>query len=370
MKCPNCGTEVPKGNLYCPNCLEEIPWVKEFDTVETRMEKQRLLGDKDEQEDPFESLDHYGGWLSGRFRFAVSLSLCLLLAVVISLLIYFMQDRISSGSFEEHYSLAAQAMEKESYEEAMNEIQSALALDPDDLEANMLMARILEAQGDDASAYLVLKPMLSAYPDNIPVYQAVVDVLYRLGRLEEMDALINEAPLPEMKDACRSYISTPPEASIPPDTYTTAIYVSLVTNSGEIYYTLDGTEPGKGIGTLYTEPIRLDKEGTTQIRAVTVNPLGIVSSESSFKYVLVLNKPSPPVVTPDSGSFNTDTKIEVQVPDGCTAYYAFDEMPDENSTQYVQPISMPPELHTFYAVLVTPNGEISEATAKEYYLEY
>ena len=42
MKCPKCDKDVPEGFLFCPHCLAEIPWVKEYDTVETRLEKKRL----------------------------------------------------------------------------------------------------------------------------------------------------------------------------------------------------------------------------------------------------------------------------------------------------------------------------------------
>ena len=41
MKCPKCHKEVERGSLYCPYCLAEIPWVKEFDSVETLMKKEQ-----------------------------------------------------------------------------------------------------------------------------------------------------------------------------------------------------------------------------------------------------------------------------------------------------------------------------------------
>lgn len=41
MKCPKCHKEVEKGSLYCPYCLAEIPWVREFSTVETLMKKEQ-----------------------------------------------------------------------------------------------------------------------------------------------------------------------------------------------------------------------------------------------------------------------------------------------------------------------------------------
>lgn len=35
MKCPYCGEEVKPGTLFCPKCLTEVPWVSEYNTVET-----------------------------------------------------------------------------------------------------------------------------------------------------------------------------------------------------------------------------------------------------------------------------------------------------------------------------------------------
>ena len=53
MKCPSCHKEVEKGSLYCPHCLSEIPWVREFDSVETQLRKK-------EQQDSGEESDREG----------------------------------------------------------------------------------------------------------------------------------------------------------------------------------------------------------------------------------------------------------------------------------------------------------------------
>ena len=50
MKCPSCHKEVEKGSLYCPHCFSEIPWVREFDSVETQLRKK-------EQQDSGEESD-------------------------------------------------------------------------------------------------------------------------------------------------------------------------------------------------------------------------------------------------------------------------------------------------------------------------
>lgn len=46
MKCPKCHKEVEKGSLYCPYCLAEIPWVREFSTVETLKRSSRTAHPK------------------------------------------------------------------------------------------------------------------------------------------------------------------------------------------------------------------------------------------------------------------------------------------------------------------------------------
>ena len=74
----------------------------------------------------------------------------------------------------------------------------------------------------------------------------------------------------------------------------------------------------------------------------------------------MLKTPAAPVVYPKSGDFSKETTINVSVPDGCKAYYAFDREPDVNSTEYEQPISMPVGYHIFNVILVAANGKTSK----------
>ena len=378
MKCPKCNREVPEGNLFCPHCLEEIPWVKEFDTVETRLEKKRLETDEkpkepedpEDPEDPFHSDELDLPALLHRHPVLGAFSGLILAGMAIGLVFFYRNLQEPVRTFEDYYSSAVSLLEKQDYEKAMQEVQAAINLRPNDLSANMLLAEILDDQGDDSSAFLVLKPMLTTYPENPELYRTAADVLFRTGNLKELESLLQEIRNPDILAACRAYICDPPKSSVASGTYTTRLSIELTADTGSIYYTMDGSAPSRKNGYLYQKPLLLSREGTTVLNAVTVNENGIVSAVSSWKYVLVLDSPSAPVVTPEGGEYYTDTKIEIQVPEGCTAYYAFDEVPDETSTKYVQPISMPLDYHTFYAILVAANGKVSEVTKVNYYLEY
>lgn len=153
-----------------------------------------------------------------------------------------------------------------------------------------------------------------------------------------------------------------------PGTYTTAQTLELSADYDRIFYTLDGSMPNQN-SARYTGPIPL-QEGTTELNAFGVNDKNLSSDIISRKYVIVLQAPEAPEITPDSGIYTKKTKITLTVPDGCRAYYAFDQQPTVESTEYKTPISLPQGDHTFYAILVAANGKTSEVASREYYLEY
>lgn len=270
-------------------------------------------------------------------------------------------------TFSHLYSYAEKQYELGNYEIAARFTDEALDREPDSEGANILMARIMEAQGDMKSAILILRPMIKNQTAGIPVYQEMVKLLALDGQMSEIKILLKNSSQ-EIRDACSEYICEAPVTSLAPGTYTSARVVELRADYDTIYYTLDGSVPDRN-SQKYTGPIVL-KEGTTELRAFGVNEKGMESDLITRKYVIVLKTPDAPKVSPKSGDYSKKTKIKVTVPDGCKAYYAFDSEPDINSTVYEQPISMPEGYHRFYVILVAANGKISKTTMREYYLQY
>ena len=157
-----------------------------------------------------------------------------------------------------------------------------------------------------------------------------------------------------------------PKASLEEGEYDDVQQVSLTASGAEeIYYTIDGSEPTKD-SIKYTEPIQVH-EGVMLLQAIAVNKKGVESLPASFNYTVELPIADAPAVTPSTGQYSGAQKIQIAVPEGYTAYYTLDGTePSETSEKYSEPIDMPAGNTIFSAVLVSPDGKLSDITKRNY----
>ena len=363
MKCPNCHKEVEKGSLYCPYCLSEIPWVREFDTVETLMKKKQQNRSY-EKTHKSKIIKYFGRRKRKKLKFSKKQLLCLFLcALMLTGFFCYLQ----LNTFSALYSRAKKQYKQQNYEEAQRIAEDALDKNPQNEAANLLLAKSMEKSGDIRSAFLILRPFVQNKTAGAEIYREYVKLLTQAGKTEEVRNVLKSADI-EIQNACAEYICETPVSNLESGTYTVAQTLELKGNCSKIYYTVDGTMPDRD-SMVYTGPVILG-EGTTEIKAFGVNDKGIESDVISRKYVIVLSTPKAPRVTPKSGDYNKQTEIKITVPDGCKAYYAFDSEPDLKSTVYEQPISMPAGYHKLNVILVAANGKTSKMTTMEYYLQY
>ena len=363
MKCPKCHKEVEKGSLYCPYCLSEIPWVREFDTVETLMKKKQQNRSSEKKHNS-KIIKYFGRRKRKKLKFSKKQLLCLFLcALMLTGFFCYLQ----LNTFSALYSRAKKQYKQQNYEEAQRIAEDALDKNPENEAANLLLAKSMEKSGDVRSAFLILRPFVQNKTAGAEIYREYVKLLTQAGKTEEVRSVLKSADI-EIQNACAEYICETPVANLESGTYTVAQTLELKGNCSKIYYTVDGTTPDRD-SMVYTGPVILG-EGMTEIKAFGVNDKGIESDIISRKYVIVLSTPKAPRVIPKSGDYNKQTEIKITVPDGCKAYYAFDSEPDLNSTVYEQPISMPAGYHKLNVILVAANGKTSKMTTMEYYLQY
>ncbi len=360
MKCPKCHREVEPGSLYCQYCLTEIPWVKEYDSVETLMEKKKLEEEEEVPPHPLEIQQERG---RGNWKVPVLIALALLVLGTAGWGIY-----RRGHTFSALYQKAQTAVERGEYEKAQKYVELALEQEGENLEGIILLGKIKAARGDYDSAVEILGELSEQNPESAQVAREYVKVLIQGKRGEEardfLESLEEGPVLSELED----YICAEPALSLGSGTYGSAQKVELTGDCDRIYYTLDGSAPSAE-STLYEEPVWISS-GAVELKAVGVNSYGIPSKVVTARYVVVTGKPDKPLVSPPSGNFDTITQIEVQVPEGCKVYYAFDQEPTRESTEYATPISMPAGYHEFYAVALSANGEMSEMVSRTYYLQY
>ena len=122
MKCPKCHKEVEKGSLYCPYCLAEIPWVREFSTVETLMKKEQQ-NRPSEKKQKTKIIKYFKHPKRRKLKFSRKQLLCLLLCAA-TLLGFFCYRQLNT--FSALYSRAKKQYAQQNYEEAQRIAENAL----------------------------------------------------------------------------------------------------------------------------------------------------------------------------------------------------------------------------------------------------
>ena len=213
MKCQKCHKEVERGSLYCPNCLTEIPWVKEYDSVETQLEKKRQTMEAEQETGKLTQLGERLRVNKKRILFFTVLG-----AVFIGSFCY-----RQLHTFSALYTKAEKYYGRGAYDRAMRAVEEALEKEPGNLSANLLFASLLKQEGDAESAILVLQPMVKEYPDSVEAASMLVEYLAAEHRTGEIRIFLKNVTNPEILDACRDYICEKPSLSIESGIYTSLL---------------------------------------------------------------------------------------------------------------------------------------------------
>ncbi len=392
MKCTNCGYEIPAGMLYCKRCGEEVCIVPDYNPLDEMLTTQiRVsLDDKSQyinKNNPgIKSRDVHNRAHTNRTRavderevrrrqaqrrreikrkkrqkLLIIMTVFLISLIGIGILLY----QTSYAGIVKKGNKALLSLE---YSIAMERFEKAIIKKPEQPEAYVGLSHVYIAKGNISSAENVFKEAVSLYPKNAPIYKAMIEFYLDTNQALKIPKLLAEAE-DKVRDSLSEYIVAKPEYSLETGkVYDDVQQLTLISKEEIIYYTLDGTEPDFN-STKYTEPIQLD-EGETIVKAIAVNKNNVPSLPESKTYVIELPIEDAPAVSPSTGQYEQNMKIEIKVPDGYTAYYTLDgTTPTTASTKYSGPIDMPENDTLFKAILVNSGGRSSGVTTRNYILE-
>ncbi len=262
------------------------------------------------------------------------------------------------------------AIQTHDYAAAERYFERAVVKDRSRPEAYVGYAEVYIDQDELDQAEEVFLSAIETQPTNEKLYQAAIDFYMDTEQPEKIASLLKDCEDETVLDAVSDYISSAPEFSPEEGSFSEVQEITLTSDTGgDIYYTLDGSDPSAETGTKYTEPILLQNEGETEIRAVAVNSRGIPSVAASSTYTIQFPIVDAPAVTPSTGQYDEPQQITITVPEGYTAYYTMDgTTPSTSSTQYTGPVAMPENAQTiFMAVLVNNNnGKLTNVTTRNY----
>lgn len=197
--------------------------------------------------------------------------------VLIALGVYVIYQNSYTGVVRKGY----RALQSDSYTEAENYFNRAITKDESRAEAYTGLSEVYKDQNDLDGAESVFLTALETQPSNVGLYQAVISFYMDTEQQAKISVLLENCEDSNVLKAVADYVSEAPEFALDPGTYNEVQEVALSSETGgTIYYTTDGTDPTTS-STKYTEPILLQDEGTTEIRAIAVNKNDIPSVVSS-----------------------------------------------------------------------------------------
>lgn len=295
--------------------------------------------------------------------------LLLTLAAVVILIgfgIYVAYQNSYTGMLKKGY----RAVNEKEYMAAEKYFDRAIIKDKSRPDAYVGLAEIYLDQNDTDGAEDVYLSAIETQPTNEKLYQAAIDFYMETKQPEKVASLLEDCEDDNVLASVSEYVCEASEFKPEEGTYKEVQEITISSDTeGEIYYTTDGTDPTAKTGKKYKEPILLEKEGTTEIRAIVVNMKGIPSGVISQTYTIEFPIADAPAVTPSTGRYTDPQKITITVPDGYTAYYTTDgSEPTASSEKYTGPIDMPANTTTtFNAVLINNrNGKATEVTTRSY----
>ena len=393
MKCLNCGYEIPAGELYCKRCGEEVRIVPDYNPLDDMLTAQIRVSIDEKGEHVRNSKVSGNTGCEGRptgngqkrlspeerearrrqaerkrelkrkkrRRLIITMITLLIAFIGIMVLIYL-------NSYSGIVRKGNKALLSSEYAVAQEAFEKAISKNPENPDAYIGLSQVYIAKGDISNAEKVYLDAISSNPDNASIYEACIQFYLDSEQALEIPLLLKKSNK-KIQNALEEYIVDTPEYSLDENTvYDDVQQLTLTSNEEVIYYTTDGTDP-TFMSQKYTEPIQLD-EGETVVKAMAVNKKGVPGLYGEKTYVIELPIEDAPAISPSTGQYSEETKIEIKVPEGYTAYYTMDgSTPTTASKKYTGPIDMPENDTLFKAILVNSNGRSSGVTTRNYILD-
>lgn len=375
MKCRNCGADLEEGTLFCPVCGKEVQWVPEYNTLETLIKqreieaqekKRREMEARKEREKEERKAELERKKKRHKRRLIIgTIGTVIVLGAAAFLFVY--QTQINSFSYQ--MNRAETAYGQGDYESALSYVARAQELEQGNAQAQILEARIYIKDNNVSAAESILNSVIETDPENTTAYGELLRLYEQQEKYVEIRDLMDNAS-DNMREIYQNYVCTLPEISQEGGSFTEEINIEFtnIPSGTEVYYTLDGSDPDQN-SEKYQESVELTEEGTFTFKYIAYNQKSIPSDIGEEEYIISFDAPDRPLIAPVSGRYDYQENIIVTVPEGCTVYYAFDETPTIESTEYTEPVLMPEGEHTFSAIAVDSRGKISPV-ASEVYVYY
>lgn len=394
MVCPKCGNEMPEGHLLCEKCGNEINIVPDFEPeIENSIDETLLnISDYIEPQKKEENKTDSGDLTSvtadileeeffKESRMGINMNkklipiICVASFALLALIVFIIFFAYRSYSSDYQIKEGKKYLADGNYTKALECIEKARSLKPDNLDLIYEEAAAHKEMGDFDSAREILIEGVDNrnmdYSTKEKFYSMLVELFSADEDYEALNQVLLKCEDEKIWEAFSEYMALPPNFSVPTGTYDMIMQLKIEGSTvGEIYYTDDGSIPSKTNGKQYITPIALTA-GEYEIKAVFINKYNVESDISSEYYLMNLDTPTAPVIEPESGTYEKMIKITASAQEGYEIYYTCDgtDPTSEAGVKYTEPIDLPAGHYNYSFVSVSDSGVTSEVIKRSYLVD-
>lgn len=376
MDCPFCGKPLKEGRVFCEKCGKEIQIVPVFEPeIEEKMKKSldhvaEVFKENESSEEQPEEMVQAIETESDKKRkkyhyFAVGFGiLCIvvcLIAVTRIVVNYYSYDyQMKTASL--HYDAGA-------YEKGLKYARRAATIAPNSSDAKMLLANCYKNLGETGEAKDILEELITNDSSYFKAYKDLIQIYIAEEEYDKINILLKECNDSSTVEEFQNYGAFEPQFSEEEGIYDSILNLKILAGgNGEVYYTIDGTQPDIS-SQKYMSPLRLEG-GTHTIKAVFINSYGVASDVVTKTYDIHITIPDEPEIIVESGNYDSPQMIETFLSDDYEIYYTTDgSEPNRNSNPYLVPIPMPLGHSIFKFIMYDDEGTASHVATREYDLQ-
>lgn len=287
-----------------------------------------------------------------------------------------MIQKENEKSYAYQVKQAENALKENNFDAAKEYYYKALAIEPTDLDVRFTLAELFSERDMKEDMVAMYEDIIALDSQNYTAYKMLFQYYNSIGDVDAILELRKDVTDNRIMALFEDYAVENPTIYLKGGTYQGAINVMITAKLNyEIYYTVDGSDPTKN-GILYNGTIHIEKSGMTTLKAVSKNTKGVFSNIIQETYYIEYKAPDDPIIKPENVyEFDVETYLEVIVPSGCTAYYAWDldekvvdiRAEDANRLAYVDGIRVPSGSHKLTLVIIDDTSGLASSIYRERY---
>ena len=276
----------------------------------------------------------------------------------------------SKESYKYNYEKGMESYKNNDYDSAVKYLSKAAKLNEGKKNTDLkyTLYECYKKENNTDKQIETLKDILSYDENNQKSIQELASIYEQKKDGNALNTLIKSYKNKEGYKYLSDYVVENPKPSVEAGTYDDEVKLQFTeSSSSTIYYTQDKSEPTEKSTKYNGDTIEI-KNGTTTIKAVAVNSIGVYSDVVELQYVVDYKKPSTPTVSPESGTYAEGQQVTISnIPVGSKAYYTLDgSTPTAGSEEYTEPFDIPEGNNVISVIIIDSHNQASSVVKRNY----